>query len=187
MAQPLPFVLNQQNHDFIRKQKWQAAVLPFGATEPHNLHLPYGIDCFQVEAIATRACQHAWDAGAKVLQLPAVPFGVNTNYFQIPGAVALSVMPTTLLAMVDSSVGGKTGLDVPAGKNLVGAFHQPRGVYADPTLLATLPQRELSNGMAEVIKCDTAAAQPFRPSMMESATRVEAFELYVTPSLCVFS
>lgn len=100
MAAPLPFVLNQQNHDFVRRQKWQAAVLPFGATEPHNLHLPYGIDCFQVEAIATRACQHVWDAGAKVLQLPAVPFGVNTNYFQIPGAVALSVMPTTLLAIL---------------------------------------------------------------------------------------
>ncbi len=45
----------------------------------------------------------------------------------------------------------------------------------------------LPRPMAEVIKCDTAAAQPFRPSMMESATRVEAFELYVTPSLCVFS
>ncbi|MFM8930661.1 MAG: creatininase family protein, partial [Gemmataceae bacterium] len=51
MAAPLPFVLNQQNHDFVRRQNWQAAVLPFGATEPHNLHLPYGIDCFQVEAI----------------------------------------------------------------------------------------------------------------------------------------
>ena len=72
--------------------------------------------------------------------------------------VAVVQVPTTLLAMVDSSVGGKTGLDVPAGKNLVGAFHQPRGVYADPTLLATLPQRELSNGMAEVIKCGAIAS-----------------------------
>lgn len=100
MTKPLPFVLNQQHHHFVRQQKWQAAVLPFGATEPHNLHLPYGIDCFQVEAIATRACQFAWDKGAKVLQLPVVPFGVNTNYFEIPGAVALSVMPTTLLAIL---------------------------------------------------------------------------------------
>ncbi len=100
MAQPLPFVLSQLNQQMVRDTKWQAAVLPFGATEPHNLHLPYGIDCFQVEAIATRACQHAWDAGAKVLQLPFVPFGVNTNYFEIPGAVALSVMPTTLLAIL---------------------------------------------------------------------------------------
>ena len=74
--------------------------------------------------------------------------------------VAVVQVPTTLLAMVDSSVGGKTGLDVPAGKNLVGAFHQPRGVYADPTLLATLPQRELSNGMAEVIKCGAIASAP---------------------------
>eukprot|EP00040_Diaphanoeca_grandis_P012819 m.64838 g.64838 ORF g.64838 m.64838 type:complete len:1825 (-) comp23482_c0_seq2:292-5766(-) len=61
-------------------------------------------------------------------------------------------VPTTLLAMVDSSIGGKTGIDVPAGKNLVGAFHNPVRVYVDVTLLNTLPQRELCNGMAEVIK-----------------------------------
>jgi 3-dehydroquinate synthase len=61
-------------------------------------------------------------------------------------------MPTTLLAMVDSSVGGKTGLNLPEGKNLVGAFHQPRGVFIATNLLATLPPREFSAGMAEVIK-----------------------------------
>ena len=72
--------------------------------------------------------------------------------------VAVVQLPTTLLAMVDSAVGGKTGLDVPAGKNLVGAFHQPRGVYADPSLLATLPVREVSNGMAEIIKCGAIAS-----------------------------
>lgn len=66
-------------------------------------------------------------------------------------------LPTTLLAMVDSSVGGKTGLDTPAGKNLIGAFHQPRAVYADPTLLTTLPAREIANGMAEVVKCGLIA------------------------------
>jgi len=61
-------------------------------------------------------------------------------------------MPTTLLAMVDSSVGGKTGVNLPAGKNLVGAFHQPRAVVADIDTLATLPQREYRAGLAEVIK-----------------------------------
>lgn len=61
-------------------------------------------------------------------------------------------MPTTLLAMVDSSVGGKTAVDLPEGKNLVGAFHQPRAVIADITTLSTLPQRELSAGLAEVVK-----------------------------------
>jgi 3-dehydroquinate synthase len=61
-------------------------------------------------------------------------------------------LPTTLLAMVDSSVGGKTAVDLPQGKNLVGAFHPPRAVFADTTTLRTLPDRELRAGMAEVVK-----------------------------------
>ncbi len=61
-------------------------------------------------------------------------------------------LPTTLLAMVDASVGGKTGVDTPAGKNLVGAFHPPAAVIADPDTLATLPIRELRAGTAEIIK-----------------------------------
>lgn len=61
-------------------------------------------------------------------------------------------VPTTLLAMVDSSVGGKTGINIAAGKNLVGAFHQPRAVFIATGLLATLPTREFAAGMAEVIK-----------------------------------
>jgi 3-dehydroquinate synthase len=65
------------------------------------------------------------------------------DYFQLP---------TTLLSMVDSSVGGKTGINIDAGKNLVGAFHQPKGVFIATDLLATLPSREFAAGMAEVIK-----------------------------------
>ena len=61
-------------------------------------------------------------------------------------------IPTTLLAMVDSSVGGKTGINLKSGKNLVGSFHQPKGVFADMNLLRTLSEREFSAGMAEVIK-----------------------------------
>lgn len=61
-------------------------------------------------------------------------------------------VPTTLLAMVDSSVGGKTGINLEAGKNLAGAFHQPRGVFISTDFLKTLPAREFAAGMAEVIK-----------------------------------
>lgn len=64
-------------------------------------------------------------------------------YFQIP---------TTLLAMVDSSIGGKTAIDTRAGKNLIGAFHQPVRIFIDVKYLKTLPKREFVNGMAEVIK-----------------------------------
>jgi 3-dehydroquinate synthase len=66
--------------------------------------------------------------------------------------IAFMQMPTTLLAMVDSSVGGKTAVDLPQGKNLVGAFHQPRAVVIDTATLATLPERELRSGLAEVVK-----------------------------------
>lgn len=61
-------------------------------------------------------------------------------------------VPTTLLAMVDSSIGGKTAIDTPAGKNLVGAFWQPERIYIDLQFLESLPKREIINGMAEVVK-----------------------------------
>ena len=66
-------------------------------------------------------------------------------------------IPTTLLAMVDSSVGGKTGINLKAGKNLAGAFHQPRAVFIATGMLATLPPREFAAGAAEVIKCGLLA------------------------------
>lgn len=65
------------------------------------------------------------------------------NYLQVP---------TTLLAQVDSSIGGKTGIDIPAGKNLLGTFHQPKAVFVDTSFLSTLPELEFKNGLAEVVK-----------------------------------
>lgn len=70
-------------------------------------------------------------------------------------------VPTTLLAMVDSSIGGKTAVDVEAGKNLIGAFHQPKAVFIDPCLLATLPARQIKNGLAEMVKHAVIADDEF--------------------------
>jgi 3-dehydroquinate synthase len=70
-------------------------------------------------------------------------------------------VPTTLLSQVDSSVGGKTGINHPLGKNMIGAFYQPRAVFIDTTTLATLPVRELSAGLAEVIKYGLICDEPF--------------------------
>ena len=85
-------------------------------------------------------------------------------------------MPTTLLAMVDSSVGGKTGVNLPEGKNLVGAFHQPRAVVADTATLATLPVREYRAGLAEVVKYGAIADAPFFAWLEAHADALAAHE-----------
>jgi 3-dehydroquinate synthase len=78
-------------------------------------------------------------------------------------------IPTTLLALVDSSVGGKTGVDLNAGKNLVGAFHQPRLVLADLSLLQTLPARDFLSGLAEVVKYGVIADPEILTFMAEKS------------------
>jgi 3-dehydroquinate synthase len=81
-------------------------------------------------------------------------------------------VPTTLLAQVDSSVGGKTGVNHPGGKNLIGAFHQPRAVITDTRTLCTLPDRELRAGLAEVIKCGLICDEPFFAWLEQNVARV---------------
>ena len=85
-------------------------------------------------------------------------------------------LPTTLLAMVDSSVGGKTAVDLPQGKNLVGAFHPPRAVLADITVLDSLPERELRAGLAEVVKYGAIVDAPFLDWLQAHATALLARE-----------
>ncbi len=76
-------------------------------------------------------------------------------------------VPTTLVAQVDSAYGGKTGVDLPAAKNYVGAYHQPLAVLADPTTLETLPERELAAGFVEVIKTGLIAGDPLWGAVRE--------------------
>jgi 3-dehydroquinate synthase len=85
-------------------------------------------------------------------------------------------VPTTLLAQVDSSVGGKTGINHARGKNMIGAFHQPRGVIADVAALDTLPERELRAGLAEVIKHGAALDTAFLAWLEENMARLLARE-----------
>ena len=85
-------------------------------------------------------------------------------------------IPTTLLAQVDSSVGGKTGVNDTAGKNLIGAFHQPKAVLADTSLLISLPERELRAGYAEVVKYGLLGDAKFFTWLEENSSAVLALE-----------
>src|SRR5947209_17863575 len=89
-------VLAEQTHQFIASKKWDVVVLPFGATEPHNTHMPYGTDNFQVQLVGRRACERAYARGANVLLLPNMAFVVNTNHLQVPGALARSMNPPAM-------------------------------------------------------------------------------------------
>ena len=119
--------------------------------------LPAGESCKNLAAVE-RTCQwlaeQGYDRGAAVVGIGG---GAASDHAGFVAAVYLrgiefALCSTTLLGMVDASVGGKTGVDLPAGKNLVGAFHQPRAVVADLGFLETLPRREIAAGMAEVVK-----------------------------------
>lgn len=90
-----PWILSEINYGYVKDHPYDVAVLPLGATEPHNLHLPYGTDTFEAEAIAGRVCEAAFQRGAtRVVMLPPVPYGTETNQMEFP--LAMNVNPSTL-------------------------------------------------------------------------------------------
>ena len=88
-----PFILAEASWDEIRTTRFEVAVLPWGATEAHNRHLPYATDTVQSDQIAAESARKAWELGAKVLVLPTVPFGVQTGQADIP--YCLNMNPST--------------------------------------------------------------------------------------------
>ncbi len=93
-----PWMLAESSWETIRQMEYRVAVLPWGATEAHNRHLPYATDTLQSEVIARLAAERAWRAGAKVLVLPAVPFGVQTGQREVP--FCLNMNPSTQHALI---------------------------------------------------------------------------------------
>jgi len=107
-----------------------------------------------VEDLARRAAAWGLLRGDVVVALGGGVVGDTAGFLAAcyHRGVAVVQVPTSLLAMVDAAIGGKTGVNLPEGKNLLGAFHQPLGVLADPGALATLPEREYRSGLGEVAK-----------------------------------
>lgn len=97
-AKARPFILAETNWKEIQTHKFDVAVLPWGATEAHNYHMPYATDNYQVDAIAYGAADKAWQKGTKVLVLPTIPFGVNTGQLDI--AYCMNMNPSTQLSIL---------------------------------------------------------------------------------------
>jgi creatinine amidohydrolase len=98
-----PWRLDERNYGQVKSASPpEVAVLPLGATEPHNLHLPYGTDTFQVDVIAARACAVAHEAGAWVLLLPTIPYGTETNQMNFP--LAINLNPSTVARVIGDIV-----------------------------------------------------------------------------------
>jgi creatinine amidohydrolase len=93
-----PWNLAEASYAQIRDCPFEVAVLPFGATEPHNLHLPYGTDTLEATIIGQHICREAQQRGARVVLLPTLPFGTQTNMREFP--LALNINPTTMTAIV---------------------------------------------------------------------------------------
>jgi 3-dehydroquinate synthase len=115
---------------------------------------------------------HAADRGAGVVAVGGGVLGDTAGFAAATflRGIALAHVPTTLLAQVDSAIGGKVGVNHPLGKNLIGAFHQPRHVIIDPLVLITLPRREFRAGLYEVVKYGTTSS-PDLFARLESSIR----------------
>ena len=125
--------------------------------DTHHVILPDGEEFKQLEVlnqVFTALLERHFDRGCALVALGGGVIGDMTGFAaaSYQRGVDFVQVPTTLLSQVDSSVGGKTGVNHALGKNMIGAFHQPRGVIIDVTTLDTLADRQLSAGLAEVIK-----------------------------------
>jgi len=145
-----------------------------------------------VEALARKMVTKGADRKAVVLALGGGVVGDCAGFMAsiYMRGVDVIQIPTTLLAQVDASVGGKTGVDLPEGKNLIGTFHHPRAVLIDPSVLSTLPDREFRAGLYEVLKCGLIRRPEIFEFMEKNRERIlqrepEALEYLITAAVQV--
>lgn len=106
-----PYVLNELTWKTVRETRYEVAVLPWGATEAHNYHLPYSTDNVETERIAAQAAGKAWERGARVVVLPVVPFGVNTGQLDIP--LCVNMNPSTQALVLRDVATALAGQGIP--------------------------------------------------------------------------
>lgn len=108
---PRPYILDELTWKTVRDTRYEVALLPWGATEAHNYHLPYSTDNVETEKIAALAAGKAWERGAKVVVLPVVPFGVNTGQIDIP--LCINMMPSTQALVLRDVAAALAGQGIP--------------------------------------------------------------------------
>lgn len=145
-----------------------------------------------VEDLAERMLELGADRNATVIAFGGGVVGDLAGFLAsvYMRGVEFVQVPTTLLAQVDAAIGGKTGVNLAAGKNLLGTFHHPRAVLTDPGVLATLPEREYRSGLYEALKCGIIRAPKIFEFMEESRERIlhrdrEALEWLIAESVAV--
>lgn len=109
-ASPRPWLIAEANWKSVKETRYEVAVLPWGATEAHNWHLPYATDSLQNEAMCAEAGRIAWEAGAKVAVLPNIPFGVQTGQLDIPFCINMN--PSTQIAVLEDVISSLEGVGV---------------------------------------------------------------------------
>ena len=141
---PRPYILAETTWQTVKASAFEVVILPWGATEAHNYHLPYGTDNFQCDYVAAEAARFAWEQGAKIIVLPTIPFGVNTGQLDI--TLDMNLNPSTQLAVlcdlvqvlarqgieVVGSSGPEKALTFP--KSWLPLLHQPSGARMMPPL-----------------------------------------------------
>jgi creatinine amidohydrolase len=93
-----PYILAENTWKTVREEKYEVAVLPWGACEAHNFHLPYGTDIIEADQVAAESARVAWEQNCKVIVLPAIPFGVNTGQFDV--TLDMNLNPSTQFAIL---------------------------------------------------------------------------------------
>ena len=148
-----------------QKISYTVATIPDGETSK-SLH--------EAEKIYTRATEFGLDRKSVVIAFGGGVVGDLAGFVAATflRGVNLIQIPTTLLAQVDSSVGGKTAVNHALGKNLIGAFHQPRAVFIDLNCLSTLPEREIKSGLGEVVKYGVISDEKFFAYLEDNAEKI---------------
>jgi len=132
---------------FLRKNEIECEIFSFPEGETSK-------NLKTIESLATQLIEKGFDRKDAIISLGGGIVGDMSGFLAsiFMRGIPYVQIPTTLLAMVDSSIGGKTGVDISEGKNLLGTFHQPKIVFIDPTYLKTLSPKQIRNGLAEIIK-----------------------------------